>query len=381
MSSLSELGIYIHIPFCKQKCAYCDFNSHAGLEELHDSYIDALAKEIAGVAEREDIAGKKIGSIYFGGGTPTILDVDSLNRLSEACRRNFSFGPDMEMTVETNPETLDVRKLKALRRLGFNRLSIGFQSLNPRLLSVLGRKYTAEEAVHSYHLARQAGFENVNIDLIFGIPTETLADWKMTLQKAVELRPDHLSCYSLSIHHGTLLGRQIEKGNLKEVGEDDQAEMYEFTCSFLASQGLQQYEISNFARSGRQCRHNLLYWKNGDYLGFGAGAHSHVSACRWANVKHPKRYIELITAKGKAAVSHINNPDRVEQAETIFMGLRLNAGLDLEEFERRFGHSLLDTYPDEINRLLDQRLVTSDQRLKLTSRGRLLANDVMAEFV
>lgn len=381
MSSISELGIYIHIPFCKQKCAYCDFNSYAGMNELPNAYVNALAQEIERAAGREDIDGKKVISIYFGGGTPTFLDASGLNRILVVVKRNFSAGLDAEISIEANPETLDLKKLKALRKIGVNRLSLGFQSFQPRLLDILGRKHTAEEAVHGYHLARRAGFDNINIDLIFGIPSERLSDWKDTLRKVVELQPDHLSCYSLSIHHGTRLAWLVEKGKLAEVSEDEQAEMYEYACSYLKSRGLDQYEISNFSRPGKQCRHNLIYWKNGDYIGFGAGAHSHLNAHRWANAKHPKRYIEMMAEKGEAVVSRVLNSDRVEQSETIYMGLRLNTGLDLAEFECRFGCSLTDVYPEEIARLLDQRLVTSDQRLKLTPRGRLLANQVMSEFV
>lgn len=380
MGSLSELGIYIHTPFCKQKCAYCDFNSYAGLSELGEDYVKTLVREIKTV-DREDTVARDVVSIYFGGGTPTLLSLSLLEQVLTACLMSFNVSTDAELTIEANPETLDFAKLKGLRRLGFNRLSLGFQSLNPRLLEILGRKHSAEEAVSSYHLARQTGFDNINIDLIFGIPTESLSDWKDTLKKAVELTSDHLSCYSLSVHKGTLLSRQIEKGGLKRVSEDEQAEMYEFTCSFLNFGSLKQYEISNFARPGCQCRHNLIYWKNGDYLGFGAGAHSHVNACRRANTDHPKRYIEMINRMGEATVSRRYNSGRIEQAETVFMNLRLNKGIDLDEFTERFGLSILDIYPGEIARLVDLKLATSDQRLKLTDKGRLLANDVMAEFV
>ncbi len=372
--------VYIHIPFCKQRCKYCDFNSYAGLDPFHGPYVRALLSEINFQALRLDDIDAP--SIYIGGGTPTLLNPLYMDALLAEVYRWFSVSDAAEVTIEANPETVTKEKLVQLRRAGVNRLSIGFQSLDDGLLKLLGRKHSAQQAVSAFKDAREAGFNNVNIDLIFGIPGQSLAGWAVTLEQAASLDPEHISCYGLTVEPGTLLEREIAAGKLQVPDEDLQADMFAYTMGSLAESGFEHYEISNYAKSGRRCRHNLVYWDNGDYIGFGAGAHSKIGSKRFYNTANPKEYIESIGARG-ASISEITDLSTGNMiSETIFLGLRKIEGLDLKSFEARFGRSVYDIYSAQIAKLAEDGLLEQDNgSLRLTDKGILLGNEVFSRFI
>lgn len=373
-------GLYIHIPFCRRKCSYCDFNSYAGMEDFHVSYVDALVKEIK-FSPSHPGGLREVISIYLGGGTPTFLHHPLLERVLCACHDGFILSPEAEISIEANPETLDGETLRFLKRMGFNRLSIGIQSLNDRLLRILGRGHTVEEAVEALLIARKVGFENVNVDLIFGIPTESLGDWMRTLQRVIDLEPTHISTYSLEIHPGTEMERRILRGELEEVGEDEQADMYLLARDLLTLHGFEHYEISNFARDGYRCRHNLLYWENDDYLGFGAGAHSHLGNIRFCNLSDPLQYVGEIKKRRSARIRRDELTREMLLSETMFLNLRLLEGVDPKRFGEKFGLLPQDVYGEKLRDLAQKGLVNFGERPKLTEKGLLLANYVFSEFV
>ncbi|MCL6471449.1 MAG: radical SAM family heme chaperone HemW [Firmicutes bacterium] len=373
-------GIYIHIPFCKQKCKYCDFNSFAGLEALYGLHVRAVMLEIASKAlELDDL---NTESIYIGGGTPTLLDPLHVDALLTEVYRRFTVSDDAEVTIEANPETIGKVKLAQLKQAGVNRLSIGFQSLDDGLLKLLGRKHSAAQAVRAFNNAREAGFENINIDLIFGIPGQSLANWAITLEQVVALEPDHLSCYGLMVEPQTALEREIASGKLSKPDEDLQADMFTYTIESLSESGYEHYEISNYAKPGHRSRHNLVYWNNGDYIGFGAGAHSKIGNKRFRNVSGPKEYINSVIAGTNNAFEVVDLTKDDMISETIFLGLRKIEGLDLSSFEARFGCSLQDIYGDQIAELIkDGLLERNNGSLRLTHKGILLGNEVFSRFV
>lgn len=370
ISHQPPFGLYIHIPFCRGKCAYCDFNSYPELVELHPAYLDALK------TEAEQKKGEVISpftSVYFGGGTPTIYCSEDLVAILGILRRTFSFDSRAEISVEANPETLNASKLLQLREGGFNRISIGFQSLDDRLLRILGRRHTAKEAVQAYNLARKAGFANINVDFIFGIHGQSLALWRRSLEEAVSLGPEHISTYCLELKQGS--------GSLQEASEDEQAEMYELAISLLTDKGYGHYEISNFARGSYECDHNLNYWRNGEYLGLGAGAHSHVGNKRYSNLESPLAYLSAVKQGGAVEKVSILTP-REEMEEEIFLGLRTGEGLGLQEFTAKFGVSLERAFPGVSSELIRVGLLDlCEGRAKLSKRGLFLANEVLSRFL
>ena len=297
--TMDAIGLYVHIPFCRAKCAYCDFNSYAGLEHLFAPYVRALAREIELAGRRHPLQAQ---TIYLGGGTPTVLPLDLLGEVLAACRRAFQVPEGAEVTVEANPGTVDGDYLAGLLSLGINRLSLGVQSFDEGELRLLGRIHTAREAVEACHLAREVGFDNLNLDLIYGIPRQTLAGWRETLRQALDLHPDHLSLYALTLEEHTPLAQRIARGEVPAPDDDLAAEMYVLAEETLAEAGYVHYEISNWARPGRQCRHNLTYWRNQPYLGFGAGAHSYFRGVRWWNVSSPEEYIARLMQGPEPAV-------------------------------------------------------------------------------
>ncbi|MDO8885852.1 radical SAM family heme chaperone HemW [Candidatus Oleimmundimicrobium sp.] len=383
MADNKPLGLYIHIPFCKQKCNYCDFNSYSGLENFYASYVEAICIEIEKFAQGHEALGEII-SIYFGGGTPFILPVNYLNKIYMTCFSSFPVSSEIEITIEANPETITQDKLKRLRAIGFNRLSIGAQAFDNEMLKILGRKHSSEEICKSYSYAKKAGFDNVNLDLIFGIPKQTVNCWSDTLEKAVGLDPEHISAYCLEVHDGTIIHKKIIDGLFDVPEEDIQADMYLKCTAFLNQMGLTQYELSNFAKSGKECKHNLLYWKNENYLGFGAGAHSHLGNWRYKNIDSPIDYVKKLKLSESVLEKCEKLSDNVALSETLFLNLRLLDGINLNEFERKFGFKLLDAYGQQINDLIEKGLLVcpaSGENLKLTKRGLFLANEVFAEFV
>ncbi|MGE5482329.1 MAG: radical SAM family heme chaperone HemW [Bacteroidota bacterium] len=393
----AEAGIYVHIPFCRRKCFYCDFNVVAARRETATSrYVDALLREIelwgellpAGGASGEGAgrAGSFV-SLYLGGGTPTYLSSSQLLRLLQALRQHFRLVPGAEITVEANPDpvTLTDEKLAALRAAGANRLSLGAQTFDDRLLQAIGRDHGVADIESAFIRARRAGFTNINLDLIFALPGQSLRDWQSTLERALALEPAHLSCYSLIYEEGTPLTRWRQQGRVRPVAEETERAMYDLTRDMLPRAGLHQYEISNFARPGCESRHNLLYWSYQNWLGLGAGAHTHWNDRRFANHGALDRYEASLRA-GSLPVdaeteAHLSSAEMME--EMVIMGLRLLAGVSGGEFIRRFGRSLDDVYGETITRLAEGGFLarTADGGIRLTPRGIPVGNSVFTEFL
>lgn len=381
-SGLMPAALYIHVPFCLKKCHYCDFVSYPFNAGDAKAYLDALFREMRGYGADLADAEKRISSLYIGGGTPTCLPVAGLNAILENAAAHFNLLPGCEITVEANPGTVSPDGLCELKKAGFNRLSLGVQSFQDRFLRVLGRVHDAREAVRAARQARAAGFTNLNLDFIFGVPGQTLGDWMETLTGAVELFPEHLALYGLQLEAGTPLEKSVASGRIKACSQDVELSMYLTAIDFLAAHGYFHYEISNFARPGRQSVHNLGYWLNRPYLGLGPAAHSYLRNRRFHNYASLKRYWEKVNL-GEAPVEageHI--PVSREMSETMFLGLRLTAGVDLDRFRRRFGRRAEVVYRQEIARLEQNGLVRVEAGcLRLTKKGLPVANAVFREFV
>ncbi len=386
-----EVALYIHIPFCRARCSYCDFNTYAGLEHLIPAYVEALSAEIRAAPP------VRPRTLYFGGGTPSVLTLDQLTRLFQALRSSFPIPEDIEATLEANPGTVTLSYLQGLRELGVNRLSLGVQSAHRDELRLLGRTYIWEEAVEAMRDARAAGLDNVSLDFIYGIPGQSLARWRETLEAALTLEPEHLSLYALSVEAGTPLEAWIAGGELPAPDEDLMAEMYELAEEMLADAGYLHYELSNWAKlpprpeggesepgmlSPFVCRHNLIYWRNESYLGLGAGAASWWGGKRWVNISHPAAYIARLKSGHSPAGEAEVIPPRLEMGEMMMMGLRLMEGVSDARFRARFGVGLEETFGQELARLRQLGLVEWDgQVVRLTSRGRLLGNQVFQQFL
>ena len=390
------LSIYVHIPFCTLKCSYCDFNSYAGIEELMTPFVDALCAEIEAWGRVAD--GRPVPTIFFGGGTPSLLPLREAERIIAALRDSFAFTRDAEVSFEANPGTVDPDYLRGLVALGVNRLSFGVQSFHDDELAALDRIHSAEEARQGYRWAREAGFRRINLDLIYGLSGQPLERWKSTLDEAIALAPEHLSLYALTAEEGTKLAYDIDHGRVAEPDADAQAALYEWSMDRLAATDYRQYEISNWALPGEECRHNLVYWHNGEWLGLGPGAHSHWAGFRFANVYSPKQYIERMKTAGTASGDPANAAEVLDSmphvtfrdpqaratamADTAILALRLNAGLDLAEFRRRFEREFDDVYAPVLADLSSHGLLERDDgTLRLTRRGRLLANEVFVRLL
>ena len=379
---MDVVSVYVHIPFCRSKCAYCDFNSYAGLEYLFEPYVQALARDIRLVGEGLSLQSR---TIYLGGGTPTVLPLSLLEEVLSALRQAFRMANDVEITIEANPGTVDSDYLAGLLDLGVNRLSLGVQSLDDGLLRLLGRIHTAAEAVESYNLARQAGLANISLDLIYGVPHQTLELWQSTLRQTLSLQPDHLSLYALTLEEHTPLARQVARGEIPSPDDDLAADMYILAEEMLVEAGYVHYEISNWAGpiSNHKCRHNLTYWRNQPYLGFGAGAHSYFGDRRWHNFLSPMEYTVRLNV-GMGSCAHSEDIDRAtEMADTMILGLRLvEEGVSFEGFAGRFGERLESLYESELGDLEQLGLVeVTAERVRLTPRGRLLGNEVFERFL
>lgn len=379
---MGPVGLYIHVPFCVRKCKYCDFVSYPYREEMAADYLKALELEMqhyAGVLSPEH---KRFATVYVGGGTPTVLTTAQLDRLLMFTQKYFCRAKDAEVTVEANPGTVDREKLKLLKEMGVNRISFGVQACQQRLLNILGRAHNFKQAVQAVEQARHVGFNNINLDMIFGIPTQRLAEWTVSLNLLLEMQPEHLSCYSLQLEEGTPLAKDVERGVLKGCPDELDLAMYQKAIKYLTRHGYTHYEISNFARPGFQSRHNLIYWHNGNYLGLGPAAHSHFNGERWANTGSLAEYAGSLAKKELPVTERFKLTKKEVMSETVFMGLRLLDGLNLSEFRRRFKQDVLDIWPEQITKLCSQGLLKlTDGRLKLTDKGLPLANIVFMEFV
>ncbi|MSQ41911.1 MAG: radical SAM family heme chaperone HemW [Dehalococcoidia bacterium] len=387
----APLALYVHIPFCTAKCGYCDFNSYAHLDHLVPGYTAALLHELAlwAPAARDH----RVTTVFFGGGTPSLTSLDDMRAITAAIRERYELAPDAEWTLEANPGELTREHLEGLRALGLNRLSIGVQSLHDDELRLLDRIHSAERALEAVRAARAAGFDNLNLDFIFGLIDQPLARWQQTLERALELRPEHLSCYALTVEPGTALYYQVSKGQLPAPDPDVAADQYEWTRDRLDAAGYRQYEISNWALPGRECRHNLVYWRAEPYLGLGAGAHSFFAGQRFANIDAPNRYIEAVEAShaqrqatGGGTLQQIAGgetpDDAMRRADAMILGLRLLEGVSVAEFRERFGVTPEAAFSAAIERhralgLLEQ----AGDRLRLTARGLLLANEVFVDLL
>jgi oxygen-independent coproporphyrinogen-3 oxidase len=381
-----QAGIYLHIPFCRARCSYCDFNTYAGLERLYEPYIEALVREVCLLAPKLDYP---VGTLFLGGGTPTVLPAKLLRQLLPIAFDKFSVKRGAEVTSEANPGTITLDYLQTLHDLGVNRLSLGAQSFDETELAMLGRIHNAKDIDQTTEWARAAGFDNLNLDLIYGLPGQVLDTWADSLRHALALEPEHISLYCLTVEEGTPLYNQVMTGWLSTPDPDLAADMYELAGEWLAGAGYRQYEISNWSRPGYQCAHNLVYWRNRPYLGLGAGAHSSLRGRRWWNVRPVQSYIDRViegvaTPWPSPAAQDGEVIDRaLEMGETMMLGLRLTQeGIAESDFRQRFGVSLEEVYGDVIQDM--QRLgllMWTDGRLCLTRRGRLLGNQVFAEFL
>lgn len=375
-----DLGIYIHIPFCQSKCLYCDFPSYAGQEEKMEAYFRALLREID--IQSNYISKKKIRSIYIGGGTPTYFRTSYIGKILDRCYSQFTISGEEEITIEANPGTLDREKLIALKGFGINRLSVGLQAWQLKHLKALGRTHDSNRVKSEIESAREVGFENISVDLMFGLPSQTIYDWVETLEKVCSLETDHISAYSLIIEEETPLYEMVRRGEHSPIDESLERHMYREGVSILEGNGFEQYEISNFAKRGYRSIHNLIYWENGNYIGFGCGAHSNTDNIRRYNYRGIDDYI-LAMDSCRNPVEHRECIDLdIERFETIMMGLRLIDGIDKNRFLHRFGKPIDFYYRDTISKLKGDGLLGEDEKsIYVTSRGMDIHNTVILEFL
>jgi oxygen-independent coproporphyrinogen-3 oxidase len=386
------LSLYVHIPFCTAKCGYCDFNSYAGHEHLVPTYTQALVHEAQ--LWRAATRDHRVETVFFGGGTPSLMPLEEMSPIMDGLRAAFDFAPNAEVTLEANPGSLDEPYLRGLRDVGLNRLSIGVQSFHDDELRALDRLHTADDARAAYRAARAAGFDNVNLDLIFGLPEQPIGRWQRSLEEALALAPEHLSLYALTVEEGTPLAREVARGRTPAPDPDAQADQYEWTVSHLARAGYEQYEISNWARPGRRCRHNLTYWQCGEYLGLGAGAHSYFDSVRFAVAATPGQYVSLVEeswreaegASGKTPMRQVVSGETVTpqlaMSDALILGLRLVEGVALEDFRARFGVDALATFGERLAEPTEWGLLEiASGRLRLTPRGRFVANEVFTRLL
>jgi oxygen-independent coproporphyrinogen-3 oxidase len=374
----APVGVYLHIPFCRHICPYCDFNTYRGLDDLMPRYVDALVRDIRA---HPRMAAQ---TVYLGGGTPSLLDPEQIGRILDACAAAFDLDPDAEITLEANPNGVDANWFAGVRSAGVNRLSIGAQTFDRRGLRVLGRQHEASEVRAAIDAARSAGFDNLSLDLIFGWPGQTLAQWRSDLEVIAMLPIEHCSLYSLIVEPGTPMADAVTRGVLTVLDDDATADLYESAMDTLAAAGWTHYEIANWARSPEfASRHNLVYWRNGAYAAFGAGAHGRISAERYMNHLKPLTYIEAVES-GASPHSNVEFLDEaLQMGETMMLGLRLlEEGVTSRAFESRHGVALAEQFGAQIDELAGFGLLDWDgERLCLTPRGTLLANDVCARFL
>ena len=385
----SSLSLYLHIPFCAYRCSYCDFNTYTSVGELKGAYAEALCAEIRQVAGHTK---RPAHTIFFGGGTPSLMTAEHIATILDTVRSHFALADTAEITMEANPETVDVAYLAAVRSAGVNRLSFGAQSVVDSELALLGRQHSFASVVRAVQMAREAGFDNFNIDLIYGVPGQTLASWRESLTAALALHTHHLSLYCLTIEPGTPLQRSVTQGHIALPDPDLAADQYELARDMLAEAGMEHYEISNWALPGRASEHNLTYWRNGQYLGLGAGAHGHAKGYRYHVVRQPRVYIRRLM-ENAAVPEHYPLSTAVagkteltpsdQMGETMMTGLRLlQEGVSTADFARQFGRSLEEMYGRDIAELTEWGLLAEeDGRLRLTSRGIFVSNQVFQRFV
>lgn len=405
-------GLYIHIPFCEKKCPYCDFNTYAGLDSLHADTVEAICIELA--RWKEPLAGRRISTIFFGGGTPTALDLADLARLMETVEQTFELEADCEITSEVNPGTVDREKFRGLRSIGINRLSIGVQSFQPTELTFLGRIHSVQDVYKAYEAARSAGFDNINLDFMFGLADQTELDWQDTLKQAIELDPEHLSLYSLIVEPNTPLHHWVSTGQASVPDDDYTGKLYEIAIEMLGDAGYLHYEVSNWSKQPlKACKHNLIYWRNQEYLGVGPGAHSHlrlphsqlksglielqdansrngnqndassIAWLRWGNCKPVASYGRRIRQGESVSAFQEQLDPATAMGETMMLGLRLvQEGIEYKRFEALHQIDPRTIFATEFERLRDwAALEFDDHHVRLTPQGLMVGNQVFMHFL
>lgn len=373
---MRDISLYIHIPFCKQKCLYCDFPSYSGKEKLMDKYIEALNKEIL-----QKAGTYAISSIFIGGGTPSYLKDSNLKSLLDTLNK-LNLKKDIEFTIECNPGTVNRSKLSIMKNGGINRISFGLQSTKDSILREIGRIHNYEEFKNNYLLTREMGFDNINVDLMFGLPNQSSEDFNGTLEKIVKLNPEHISAYSLIIEEGTYFYDLYDKDELNLPKEEQERDMYLSAKEILGQYSYHQYEISNYAKEGKECFHNKVYWKCNEYLGLGVSASSFVDEKRIKNIEDIEEYIKKIDEDEDVAQEiHVNNVED-DMEEFIFMGLRMIEGIKISEFNKRFNRDIYDVYREIIEKNIKKGLlISSSGKLYLSPKGIELSNYVMSDFI
>lgn len=386
MMNKPELELYLHIPFCAGKCAYCDFLSFAAPERAYDKYVEKLIEEI--YSQSRAFGGYQVSSVFIGGGTPSLLPAELTGELLAVLQECFAILPEAEVTIESNPGTLTMEKLETYLEGGANRLSLGLQSGNDGELKMLGRIHSYDDFLKSYQRARQAGFTNINVDLMSGLPGQTLPSWKSTLRKVMMLKPEHISAYSLMIEEGTPFferyGSPVEEsvpGGIPDEAAD--REMYHLTRAILADHGYERYEISNYAKPGYECRHNIGYWTGAEYLGLGLGASSYTGGHRYHNTEDLKEYLSLDFKQPGVAVRDLQELSLEQRMEEfMFLGLRLMKGVSDSEFLSRFGRNMWKVYGTALEKLTEQKLLEMEAPfIRLTDLGIDVSNMVFSEFL
>ena len=381
---MKELGIYIHIPFCKQKCYYCDFVSYANKEEKIQEYIKCLQEEIGIESEKYKNEEYEITTIYIGGGTPSFIDDSYIERIINTIKQNYKLYENPEITIEVNPGTTNEEKIKKYKDIGINRISIGLQTTKDNLLKQIGRIHTYEEFLNCYKIVKKIGIDNINVDLMLGLPNQTLEDLKESLIEVINLKPNHISLYSLILEENTILEKMVSQNMTKLPEEDLEREMYWTTKNILEENGYIHYEISNFSKKGYESKHNLNCWGQKEYLGFGVAAHSYIKNRRYCNTNNIEDYIKNIQ-NGKIlnnrTICEIQNKIE-EQKEYMLLGLRKIQGIDIQEFKNKFIDNPIYIFHKELEKLIKEELVEIDlNQIKLTSKGLDFANLVWEEFV
>ena len=394
------IGLYIHIPFCETKCSYCDFNTYAGIENLLTQYIDSICKEIK--LWGSVIPNAHISTIFFGGGTPSYIPANLLGQILNTIKNEMDTTNCTEITIESNPNDLsEIKKLEYYLKIGINRISIGIQSFNDIHLKNIDRRHSSSEGIHAIKNAKSAGFENINIDLMFGLPNQTKHEWIQTLEVVPTIPIQHISMYCLTIEKNTPMFHQVNQGVLQMPDQDLAAEMYEIATDFMKQENFRNYEISNWAKNNKICEHNLAYWKNQQFIGIGPGAHSLLSSYRFSNIESPKKYNQKLksnpdfektqnnkqTDKDKfltipTTENYEKQDIKTKMSDTMIMGLRLDSGINLDEFEEKFQIKIEKIFPGKIDKLISENLINKkNNQIKLSDKGKLLGNEVFINFL
>lgn len=376
---MDKISLYIHIPFCAQKCLYCDFPSFARKDHLRKAYIEALNKEIISLREKHN--NLEINTIFIGGGTPSVLEANELEcLLKEVAKLNMA--KDIEYSMECNPGNLTEEKLEVMKKYGVNRISMGLQAKQDNLLRGLGRIHNYKTFKENFLLAKKVGFNNINVDLMFGLPNQSLNEWEETLREIISLEPAHISAYSLIIEEGTAFYNLYENDKLKLPTEEEERKMYHLAKKILEENGFNQYEISNYAKEGKECRHNLAYWNMDNWIGVGSAAASYINGKRIKNISSVEEYINSIKDKGEAVEEIINNSKNDNMEEFMFMGLRKINGIDENEFKNRFSMNINDVYGEILNKYIGEGLLIRESgRSFLSEKGIEISNVIMADFL